>query len=810
MAEEKLLTPEQTADHLRVSLHSVQQALKEGGIPAVKRRGEYRIPLNQLEVWARLREVTSPPRSSDPQKKIGVVARCIPGTRSRNQAFGFIVAEDGSDVFLGESFIQDLGITTGDLVEFITVPGRPYPGVGNVKLLRRTEFKEHPQVAEFYKEALDMQQQGRFEYARRHFRKAIDKGAFLLVYTTFAEMEKELGRLRSAVDIVCEGLKVYPFVGKLYHLAAELLLELGEPELAVFWLEIGIQQAPAFYENHLLYLRTLMAQRTLESFQAAVDHAKSLDRYRVSQARLNDQLPRFLRAPQLPHDAYRFFIRIGFEVDLKESTDRYVDLLVSTGQPEYVHTYGFYKRVLARCFIQDEPNWETIDEFREIWQAQDDDELGLNADIAFAVLKDVTPARSIFYRYVADSKDTIVPLDERVLRAEQPSVMFRDQLSNWLSRRDLYAEKFPVSGRQFFGREVEIQGLMRGISEGRNVGIFGLRKVGKTSVLYQLRDKSKQDLVAYIDLQSFPAGVHGTAYLYWSIAREVYKQLHQKYPAACDDLKLRLGSTTSYDYVHQPEARNASRFDRELKIIMRRLSHVAPGVKVVILIDELERMLPTGGRQGFPGFADFFAHIRGLAQQEHGRLVSGVAAANPLLSEKARWDGIDNPVFRYYEELYLPLLAEPECKEMVTELGRRMAVTYTLESLDFIYDQTGGHPFLVRLFCSHALSRNPERPIKVTRETLIDCIDSFLFDEGSTFREILERLEQDFPLEYDLLLFIVSGVQSKEELAELVTEPVNQALRHLIGYQLISYRDEVYTVKINLLSEWLYREGIVV
>ena len=55
-----------------------------------------------------------------------------------------------------------------------------------------------------------------------------------------------------------------------------------------------------------------------------------------------------------------------------------------------------------------------------------------------------------------------------------------------------------------------------------------------------------------------------------------------------------------------------------------------------------------------------------------------------------------------------------------------------------------------------------------------------------------------------------NGVRCLEkELAELVAEPVGQALRHLIGYQLISSRDDVYVVKISLLSKWLQKEGVV-
>lgn len=805
MTEQSFLSLNQVAKRLGVSVESVYQDIKGGTLPSISMHNDLRVPLDELEVCIKILESDPGIRPSSPKKQIGVVARYIPRGGSD---FGFITAEDGTDIFLGGTFIRDLRITTGDLVEFTTVPGQPYPAARDVKLIKKTKFKEARQAAQLYKEALDAQQQEYFELARRHFRQAIDRGAFLLVYTTFAEMERALGRSRSALVVVYEAMKIYSRVGKLYYLAAELLLELEDAKLALFWLEKGIEQAPSFTDNHMLYLQVLMSQGSIDDFQKAVNHAKSLDKYQISPLP-NNQLLRFLRGHQLPHDAYIFFIRIGFDITLIESSDQHVDFLITARKPEYIDTYGLYKKILARCFLQDANSWEMINAFRREWQNQVIDDPDLNLDISFAILEDVTPLRNALYRILADSKDAIVPLDKRILSSDHPTVACQDQLSNWLSRRDLYAEHFPVSGRQFFGREVEIQGLMRSISEGRNIGIFGLRKVGKTSVLYQIRDKAKRDLIAYIDLQSFPPGVHSTSYLYWIIASNIYKQAHKKYPEICEDLDLRLGSASSYDYLHQPQKRNASLFDKEIKIILRRLAHIVPDAKIVILIDELERMLPTGGKKGFPGFADFFAHIRGLAQQERGRLVSGIAAANPLVSEKARWGNADNPVFRYYQELYLPLLAKPDCKQMITELGRRMAVSYTDESLEFIYDQTGGHPFLVRLFCSHVLAKSPQRPIQVNREMLFDSVDTFIFDQGSTFREILERLEKDFPLEYDLLLFIVSGVESKQELSSLVTEPVDQALRHLIGYQLISHNSKTYKVKISLLTKWLESEGII-
>lgn len=57
-----------------------------------------------------------------------------------------------------------------------------------------------------------------------------------------------------------------------------------------------------------------------------------------------------------------------------------------------------------------------------------------------------------------------------------------------------------------------INQLVLKISRGENFGIFGLRKIGKTSLVYRLRELSRDHLVAYVDLQGVASRRVGEVY----------------------------------------------------------------------------------------------------------------------------------------------------------------------------------------------------------------------------------------------------------------------------------------------------------
>src|SRR5262249_41104773 len=80
-------------------------------------------------------------------------------------------------------------------------------------------------------------------------------------------------------------------------------------------------------------------------------------------------------------------------------------------------------------------------------------------------------------------------------------------LREYIFTRDLYYETTPVSGDQFFGRRPLLQSLRTDLRSRRVVGLFGLRKAGKTSVLEELGKTMESEDTVYLlrDLESLPS-----------------------------------------------------------------------------------------------------------------------------------------------------------------------------------------------------------------------------------------------------------------------------------------------------------------
>ena len=80
-------------------------------------------------------------------------------------------------------------------------------------------------------------------------------------------------------------------------------------------------------------------------------------------------------------------------------------------------------------------------------------------------------------------------------------------LRDFIYSRDLFYETTPVIGNRFFGRRQLLQSLRDDVRNQRVVGLFGLRKAGKTSVLSQLSATISGPLTIVIlrDLESLPS-----------------------------------------------------------------------------------------------------------------------------------------------------------------------------------------------------------------------------------------------------------------------------------------------------------------
>jgi hypothetical protein len=336
--------------------------------------------------------------------------------------------------------------------------------------------------------------------------------------------------------------------------------------------------------------------------------------------------------------------------------------------------------------------------------------------------------------------------------------------------------------------------------------------VGKTSLLQECQRRSTDigNIVMYIDLLRLPADITDCRWLYWRIAnalREASRIVVQQSPTL-QNFKWRLAGVYPDFQAVPTDLPVATAFDSDLSRLIDLLRSLPMALKptVVLLLDEIERLLPTAlGKADFKGFFELFSYLRGL-NQERPEFVVIVTGANASLTETAQFDGRDNPVFNYFKEIYMPHLEAKECAKMIRTLGRGMGLEYTENALSRIYDLTGGHPFFARQFCSFIAETFRDRPVTITESNVNSVTSSYLDLKSSHFAEIVERLRRDYPEELKVCeeLARSGGVLPVRLIRRART---GEMIKHLTGYQIVRVQDGKMSLSMDLLGMWLTKKG---
>lgn len=362
----------------------------------------------------------------------------------------------------------------------------------------------------------------------------------------------------------------------------------------------------------------------------------------------------------------------------------------------------------------------------------------------------------------------------------------RHRMSDVLTAVDHYDMTTPVHDPGgFFGRTEEFQQIMTAIERGQSVGVFGLRKTGKTSLLNYVagRRRDAGRAVVWVDI----SGLSG--------ADDFRVRLLEKTWKSAADLAIDRGE--------MPRLRSLNR-NGELKVtpdLMRlhwlrdleALSRHA-GELLEIFIDEIDQLHPDRSHLGAEANELLVAvtQLRGMIQNaESGAgMVLICAGVDPALFERPLLSsGSDNLLYKLVRLMFLAPLSRDEMAEMVRDLGRRMGVRVRdHEVIDFLFDEYGGHALLTRKACSLAASRRQKDEIP-WHMSLSSVEDSATREgEGSPFRqagEILTSFSEWFPDEASLLRDLWSSDPEERELGKLLFDEDPRCLVHAGPYGLV-------------------------
>jgi hypothetical protein len=356
----------------------------------------------------------------------------------------------------------------------------------------------------------------------------------------------------------------------------------------------------------------------------------------------------------------------------------------------------------------------------------------LRVDPGFALVISGDPGAESRLRAVLPEHRKYVFLDaETFATGPDNNVLLRDLLRETLGRRRLFDMRTPATESQFFGRENELEALERDVLSGHCLGVFGLRKVGKTSLLRRLAEKfrdtkpeARRVIPVEVDLQQISFNRRNLAGAVALVGHHLDREVERaniKVPSVAPDPLDRLVQTVEH-------------VEREL------------GARVVLMLDEYEVLL--GGRMPAGDGVELLTWLRGVAQGHATAFSLVLAGRNSRLLAPARIGGVDNPMYRFLRSFPLAGLTPDDCHTLVRKIGGRMALRFSDDALQLMVEETGGHPGLVRTL-GHLIDQDiplPDRnPAVVNAATVKGVLPKFSREVDQDMRELLDAAN-DFDL----------------------------------------------------------------
>jgi hypothetical protein len=358
--------------------------------------------------------------------------------------------------------------------------------------------------------------------------------------------------------------------------------------------------------------------------------------------------------------------------------------------------------------------------------------------------------------------------------------------------RDLYSFESPLQNdTYFFGRNEFVHFFYDKYRTGENSGLFGLRKIGKTSVLYALERQllAREEFSIFIDCQD--PSLHKRRWF------EAIEFIIQK-------ISLKLKALHNYDLIPESDytEKNASNsFTKDLQKIYNKLERK----RVLIIFDEIENLTfslsPTEHWKTGDDYIAFWQTIRSTYQANNYLFSFLISGVNPKIIETGEIKGFDNPIYRMITPKYLNFFNVHQVKEMVGTIGNYMGLSFDEEIYTYLTEEFGGHPFLIRQVCSFIHNDlTKDRPYKASKyyyKSKKDFFDKRLIDYVDL---IIQVLKNWYPEEHSLLeKFAI------EERTSLNLNTVSQDLliQHLYGYNLIAKDGQNYFIKIEVVKNYL-------
>lgn len=383
----------------------------------------------------------------------------------------------------------------------------------------------------------------------------------------------------------------------------------------------------------------------------------------------------------------------------------------------------------------------------------------------------------------------IIPFSYDELLGSYDSFFIRNRFCRNFYTRDLFAFLSPLTkDLYFFGRSELILNIVNRHRSREHTALFGLRKTGKTSIIYAIERLLKTYDEEYLSFDCENPSIHQRR---WN---ELLYAIVEKYKDTRNS-KYKISDRSKYT-----PSDAADHFLKDMLGIYQSKKRKA----TLLIFDEIERISPRTGaaihwRDG-EDFVFLWQTLRSFFQRYPDVFTYMIVGTNPSCIEHPSIGVHDNPIFGSIPFQYVPCFTVQKTREMVRKLGRYMGLKFEELVYAKLTEDFGGHPFLIRQVCSFISScAKGERPYHVDRTVYDSAKKNFQLNAKNYLDMVVRVLHDWYRDEYDMLVLLAQrDAKSFKELAQ-----DRSYINHLIGYGLISQGKDGFTFNIEALRDYL-------
>ena len=326
----------------------------------------------------------------------------------------------------------------------------------------------------------------------------------------------------------------------------------------------------------------------------------------------------------------------------------------------------------------------------------------------------------------------------------------------------------PASQETFKGREAELDELMDAIRTRTHTAIFGLQRMGKTSLMEEgLRERLERDpslagTLLLVNVNFHHEGDDQVKYrdLAGRILRGVTREIAKLGLGQSDD-RTDAAIREVLSPARQYERGDRSEFFDRFANCLRGLARTA-GRRVILFLDEFSEIVHGINKNRIVSlrnparemnllaqdqyvdakFLHFFGTL--LKDREFTKLYTLVVAVRPFMAEFDERENLQmlklmTPITLYY-------LSEPQAKALITE-PVRPDFTYHSDCVDYLWKLTAGHPYLLQFMLKDIINRVLRVRRRDVRIEDVKSMEERMILEGTAYEAVFEVLMSDYSVQ---------------------------------------------------------------